>query len=54
MTCTELIEDGLQLPGNVSGMLSAGCLTPMGGMNRSLWIDTGCVNTCYLAPVDEF
>ena len=41
MTLAELLEAGLQLPGDMWTMLSLGCFTPMGYVNRSLWTDPG-------------
>ena len=41
MTLAELLDSGLQLPGNVWTMLSLWCFTPVGGVTRSLWRDSG-------------
>ena len=41
MTLTELLETGSQLPEDGWAMLSLGCFTLMGSVNRSLWTDPG-------------
>ena len=36
-----------KLPGDVWTMLSLGCFTPMGGVNKSPWTDPGGVKHCF-------
>ena len=53
MTLAELLDAGLQLQGDVWTMLPPWCFTPIGGVNRSLWMDPRLQSTS-LAPIDEF